>query len=318
MIFKKLFKNNATETPDEKTTENVDTNKVVKHWNTYGKRPPKQWLHSMYIRRKVLLDPLKWHGGCWFNWLQRTYFDTPADKILSLCCGSGRHERRMAQVGISKKIIGMDISEGQLERAKEGAKKDGYQNIIEYRQADIQKVKLPKNQYDMVIVVAGLHHLINLSHVFKQIHRSLKPNGILMITEYVGPDHMDYNEWERELFQRTLESIDLKKRLRGSNGETLIRAGQQTREQAISRDPSEGVNSSLILKNLRDYFKTDIEIEMGNSLLRECLYDVVDNFNDESDEDTSILGGLVDLERSLRKNGLIENHHLFGVYRPLN
>lgn len=297
-------------------TKKVNAQKVANHWDSHGQSPPKQWLHHLYIRENVLLHPLGWHkGGCWFNWLQRTYFKAPAETALSLCCGSGRHERRLAQVNIAKNIVGMDISLGQLQRATEEAKKEGYQNVIEYKQANIQEAELPENQYDLVMVVAGLHHLINLPHVMTQIHKALKPSALLVITEYVGPDHMDYHQWERELYQRVLLTIPPEKRVRVSTGNVLERAGQQTREQAIARDPSEGVNSSQIMINIRRYFDIEIEVEMGSSMLRECLYDTVDNFSD-NEVDKTILDNLISLDRSLRFNKLIENHHVFGVYRP--
>jgi ubiquinone/menaquinone biosynthesis C-methylase UbiE len=299
-----------------KTTKSINTAKVAKHWDSNGKNPPRQWLHNLYVREKVLLHPLKWHGGCWFNWLQRTYFQKPAENALSLCCGSGQNERRMVQVGIPKKMTALDISDGQLKRAREEAKKVGYDQIIDYQHANIQEVILPENQYDLVIVVAGLHHLVNLPHVFKQIHRTLKPEGIFVLTEYVGPDHMDYTPWERELIQKTLFSLDENKRQGKITGHLMERAGLQTREQAILRDPSEGVNSSLIMQNLRNYFNIDVEIEMGHSLLRECLYDLVDNFAYDDKKDQKILNDLIDLERSLRKHKIIKNHHVFGVYKP--
>lgn len=297
-------------------TKKVDTKKVANHWSTFGAAPPKQWLHSMYLRRKVLLDPLQWHGGCWFNWLQRTYFQEPAGKVLSLCCGSGRHERRMAQVGIGNKIVGLDISDGQLERARIEGEKAGYGDILEYRQSNIQQATLPENEYDFIIVVAGLHHLIRLPHVLEQVHKSLKPDGLFAMTEYVGADHMDYAPHVRSLYQNMLLSIPEEKRLRESNRGTLIRAGQQTREQAIARDPSEGVNSSQIMKNIRKFFEIDVEVEMGSSLLREVFYDIIGNFDDDDEKDNEVIDRIIDVDRSLRKAGILSNDHVFGTYRP--
>ena len=43
-----------------KATSSINTKKVATHWDNYGKTPPKQWLHSLYLRKKVLLQPLKW------------------------------------------------------------------------------------------------------------------------------------------------------------------------------------------------------------------------------------------------------------------
>ena len=292
----------------------ADTKVVADHWDKNGGNRVKQWLHNIYVREKVLLHPLGWtKGGCWFNWLQRTYFEQPVDKALSLCCGSGQHDRRLAQVGVAKHITGMDLSEGQLERARTQAEEAGYGDMIDYQQANITECTLPENEYDVVMVVAGLHHLTNLPHVFEQMHKTLKPGGLLVITEYVGPDHMDYSPWERELYNKAVLSLDEKYRVRGSSGELLKQAGQQTREQAILRDPSEGVNSSLIMENLYRHFDIETQIDMGSSMLRECIYDLVDNFSDE--DGLAELDRLIDLDRTLRASGLIECHHVFGVYK---
>lgn len=292
-----------------------DSQKVAAHWSQYA-APPKQWLHNIYVREQVLLHPLGWtKGACWCNWLQRKYFEKPVDKALSLCCGSGGIERRMAQVHIANSIAGMDISPGQLERARAEAEKAGFSDTIKYIQSDIQNQELPSQEYDFVIVVAGLHHLENLPHVFQQMHRTLKKSGLLLITEYVGPDFMDYPQVERDLYNSVVKMIPVEKRIRNSTGKLLARAGQLTREQIIATDPSEGVNASQILPNLRNYFDTEVEVEMGSSMLRECLYDIVDNFSD-SEEDTAYLQNMIDLERTLRKQSLIQNHHIFGVYRP--
>ena len=297
-------------------TRSVNTSKVAAHWDTSVKAPPKLWLSSLYIRRKVVLQPLNWQGGCWFNWLQHTYFQEPAAKVLSLCCGSGHHERRMAQVGIGKHIVGIDSSKEQLARARADGEQAGYGDILEYHQSDIQKDTLPENEYDFIIVIAGLHHLINLPHVMEQIHKALKPGGLFTMIEYTGPDHMDYPPHARSVYQTMLMSIPEEKRMRGSNGEFLTKAGQQTREQAIARSPSQGVHASKIMKNVKKFFDVDVEIEMGSSLLREVFYDITDNFDDDNPKDNEIIDRLVETDRSMREAGILTPDHIFGTYRP--
>jgi 2-polyprenyl-3-methyl-5-hydroxy-6-metoxy-1,4-benzoquinol methylase len=293
----------------------METNLVQKHWDKYGAKPAKQWLHNVFVRKKILLEPLGWYKGLdWFNWLQRTYFEQPVPSALSICCGSGQHERRLAQLNVAEKIEGFDISEGQLERARQLAAEKGYHQI-EYQQHDIQKCPLKTNKYDLILAVAGLHHLDNLSYVFEQFSKALKPDGILVLSEYVGPNHMDHPQFERELIQKTLDVLPTELKVKGSNGAILERAGHQTKEQAIARDPSEGIKSAEIMENLYKYFYSEVEIEMGHSLLRECLYDIADNF-EENPAHEKILLDLINLDRSLRNYGLLQNHHVFGVYRP--
>jgi len=248
--------------------------------------------------------------------MQRTYAaEKPLQRALSVCCGSGAYDRRMASLNIAKEIDGVDISPGQLDRARQLAKEAGLVNV-NYVQADITKCELEENKYDFILAIGALHHLTNLPHVLKQLHKTLSPNGIMVVSEYIGPDHMDYTPWERGLLQGALSSLPEKYRVRAMDGKIQERAGHVTKDMVIARDPSEGVNASKIYENLREYFDIEIEVEMGHSMLREVLNDIVDNFEDGNAHDEQLLMNLINMDRALRKQGLIKNHHIAGVYRP--
>ncbi|MGD9497441.1 MAG: class I SAM-dependent methyltransferase [Armatimonadota bacterium] len=110
----------------------------------------------------------------------------PVERALSLCCYEGQVERALARAGVFRHCLGLDISEGALRRARQYAAAEGHA-CIEYAQQDINALTLEPGQYDVVFSRGALHHIAALEHVLDQIAIGLKPHGILVINEYVGP-----------------------------------------------------------------------------------------------------------------------------------
>ncbi len=62
---------------------------------------------------------------------------------------------------------------------------------MQARDGDLNFVRLPASTYDFILCHGSLHHLINLEHVLHEVNQALKPDGILLIYEYVGE-----NRWQ--------------------------------------------------------------------------------------------------------------------------
>ena len=108
------------------------------------------------------------------------------ETILSLCCGFGRIERRIASILPGKvKVLGVDIAEGALQVARVSAEEEGL-NGLSYICADLNGYEFGEDMYDVIIAYGALHHLGNLSDVLDRAFRCLKPGGILYSHEYVG------------------------------------------------------------------------------------------------------------------------------------
>jgi 2-polyprenyl-3-methyl-5-hydroxy-6-metoxy-1,4-benzoquinol methylase len=112
----------------------------------------------------------------------------PGMSALELGCGSGWLSLAMAQRGAH--VTGMDISEKALQVAR-----DYYASIqsevtgsVSYEAADLNALELPPEHYDVIAVKGTLHHLVNLPHVVEQMHRALKPGGLLWIVDSHGEE----------------------------------------------------------------------------------------------------------------------------------
>ena len=97
--------------------------------------------------------------------------------VLDLGCGFGDLASRLSRRG-AKKIIGIDNSKAMIQLATE-------QNIKKcaFQVGDMNK-KLPfkDNSFDMVVSSLAFHYVKNLKGLYKEIHRVLKKDGILVFT----------------------------------------------------------------------------------------------------------------------------------------
>jgi arsenite methyltransferase len=85
------------------------------------------------------------------------------------------------QVGKSGKVIGIDMTDEMLEKARKNAKDNGYTNV-EFRKGDIERrIPIEDNTVDLVIS----NYVINLTtdkvSTLKEIYRTLKNDGGRMI-----------------------------------------------------------------------------------------------------------------------------------------
>ena len=52
----------------------------------------------------------------------------------------------------------------------------------------MNRLDLPTNSYDIIVVKGVLHHLTNLEHIVTEIHKALKPGGLLWVDDTNGEE----------------------------------------------------------------------------------------------------------------------------------
>ena len=103
-------------------------------------------------------------------------------KILDFGCGIGSITEKVSLYSPSQ-IVGIDISEVSINKAKNNAKKKGLN--IQYSVDNCEKSKLESNSFDLIYGSAILHHL-NLHSCLKEINRLLKKDGMMVFMEPLG------------------------------------------------------------------------------------------------------------------------------------
>lgn len=107
--------------------------------------------------------------------------------ILDVATGTGDFAIESIQILKPKKIIGVDISQGMLEVAKEKIKKKGLESQFEVALGDSEKLQFEDNTFDAVTVAFGVRNFENLEKGLSEIHRVLKPGGKAIILELSNP-----------------------------------------------------------------------------------------------------------------------------------
>lgn len=85
------------------------------------------------------------------------------------------------------KIIGIDISEGMLEKGRQKVKKNGLGSTIELLKGDSETINFENASFDAVTVAFGVRNFQNLEKGLSEIYRVLKPGGKLVVLEFSQP-----------------------------------------------------------------------------------------------------------------------------------
>jgi arsenite methyltransferase len=131
------------------------------------------------------------------------FADVPeGETIVDLGSGAGIYVFLSANtVGGSGKVIGIDMTDEMLEKARKNAKENGYTNV-EFRKGDIEKrIPIEDNSVDLVISNCVINLTTDKISTFKEIYRILKQGqGRMVISDLVTDkevhkDSIDSEKW---------------------------------------------------------------------------------------------------------------------------
>ncbi|CAI1032975.1 Malonyl-CoA O-methyltransferase BioC [Serratia fonticola] len=117
--------------------------------------------------------------------------DLQGKKVVDLGCGYGWFCRSAREQGAAQ-VLGMDLSEKMLGKAKEMTKDPA----IEYRQQDLEALQLPAASFDLVYSSLTLHYIEDLGKLFATVYQALMNGGEFIFTAehpiYTAPKHQGW------------------------------------------------------------------------------------------------------------------------------
>ena len=107
--------------------------------------------------------------------------------ILDVATGTGDFAFEAISTLNPDKIIGVDISQGMLDIAKQKIAKRNMADRFEVKLGDSETLPFTANQFDAVTVAYGVRNFENLEKGLADIQRVLKPGGKVVVLEFSKP-----------------------------------------------------------------------------------------------------------------------------------
>jgi len=101
-----------------------------------------------------------------------------ADQVLLLC---KEHPQQISEA------IGMDLSEGMLEKGREKVDQQKLQNIIRLETGDAVNIPSENGRFDAITISFGIRNVPDVPASLREMHRVLRPEGKTLILEFSMP-----------------------------------------------------------------------------------------------------------------------------------
>jgi SAM-dependent methyltransferase len=111
--------------------------------------------------------------------LRAAYGIEPGDEVLDIGCGTGLTTREAGRAAAPGRVVGVDVSERMLERARDLTAAERLENVS-YELGDAQVLRFDPERFDVAISRFGTMFFADPAAAFANIASALRPRGRLV------------------------------------------------------------------------------------------------------------------------------------------
>ena len=259
-------------------------------------------------------------GYYWITYVRDQYFPGgKAGDTLSLGCGEGRFDRILKNCGFCfNSFTGVDLSTKSIALAKEEANKISLSPKTLYITADLNEYRPQSGSFDFIYFFQSLHHIEALDELLRACAQALRPGGLLMVNDFVGPSRFQWTKTQVEMANDLLQVLPEKLRhdLCSPFFRLKTQVNRRTVAEMIAGDPSEAVRSGEIEPLLRKWFEIIEEKPWGGTLNNLVFENISGNFDNENAYHRAIIELLIRLENVVIEAGILPSDFKFFMAKP--
>ncbi len=109
------------------------------------------------------------------------------DDILDIATGTGDLAILLARKLDPLTVIGVDLSEGMIEIGRKKVLAEGLDDIVTLGIGDCLQLPFPDASFDCITCAYGVRNFQNLLAGYREMHRVLRPGGMVVILELSTP-----------------------------------------------------------------------------------------------------------------------------------
>jgi len=268
---------------------------VQSRWNKIISGDPTK-NHYEYVAEKYLKGTGRLHG-------------------LSLGCGEGTKEVRWAETRVFTTIDAYDLSERRIQEARAAIQGSGYADVIRYHTGDAMRLSLDPGTCDVVLFEHSLHHMSPLEPFLIRVRELLKPGGLLIANEFVGPTRRQWTDRQIEVINGLLDVFPLRYKTTWGSRFARLPARRPSKLAMWLSDPSEAVQSSDILPLLRRHFDVVETRGYGGAILHLLFAGISHHFVDPDETARRLLDISFQVEDLLLECGSVQHDFALVVCR---
>jgi ubiquinone/menaquinone biosynthesis C-methylase UbiE len=222
---------------------------------------------------------------------------------LSLGCGTAGQEINAAKARLFSSLVALDGSPESVEEGRRQAAAAGVANI-EFGPVNLDRLDLPRSAFDVVLMNMSLHHVRRLRRVLSRVDRALRPAGLFLINEFIGPRQFQFTDLHLRLVRELLD--DLPRSLRTERGGEIKTEYVRLPVEHWNRaDPSEAIRSDRIVPEVSRRFRIVERIDYGGAILNPLLEKIVHNFDPSDEKDVAVVRLIARFEDVLMRSGVL-------------
>lgn len=292
--------------------------RIISSWSQ-SDGPPVHWLDIPMVQDRVnsmMSGELK---KPYQRYVAEKYWQpNGSSKALSLGCGSGGKELAWAETGCFEVIDAYDISENRILTARTAVRETPFRKMIQFRVGNVQNLQLPPESYDAVLFDHSLHHFSSLDKLLSCVREVLKPGGMVVANEFIGPSRFQWSARQIEVVNGLLTVFPRRYLTRWDSKESRDDVWRPSKLAMWVFDPSEAIESSDIVPLMDKHFEVLEQNGYGGAILHLLFSGIAHHFASPDRETERLLMFTFAVEDSLLESKELNHDFALLIARRRN